>query len=39
MSTTGDPVVRKGQAPRERILAAARDLAIASGGQIEIVAR
>ena len=39
MSTTSAPVARKGQAPRERILAAARDLAIASGGQIEIAAR
>jgi len=32
------PSTRKGQATRERLLAAARDLAIATGGKIEIAA-
>ena len=38
MSTATDPATRKGQATRERLLAAARDLAISSGGHIEIAA-
>ena len=36
MSTATEPATPKGQATRERLLAAARRLAIASGGHIEI---
>jgi AcrR family transcriptional regulator len=36
VSTATEPATRKGQATRERLLAAARDLAISSGGHFEI---
>ena len=36
MSTATQPTTAKGHATRERLLAAARELAIASGGHVEI---
>src|ERR1700761_3886143 len=36
MTTTAEPRTQKGRATRERLLACARDIAIANGGHIEI---